>query len=256
MRSVVKRSSRSGISRAVLATVTAVSILAGGPGAAHASSRAAVPSAKGATDPSADAVAKAALVDAADLGTGWTQYRGASGAFKSSAKSCNLKFGSPLKVSDRGFAGPMYKDPTGTFYLYSYAYAFRSAAGATAYTKARNSPAFLKCKVTDDDAAQRKRDPKSFVRLDQSTSPSVGGPTGMEGFYSETEGTKSSDGTESPQAEYYRSTFRHGRVVYLLFLDTGLASDQAGSAELGNRLSAAAEGAQQAIDRRLTALGE
>jgi hypothetical protein len=224
-------------------------------GVAATSASASTRSARGATDPSADKTARAATVTVEDLGAGWTQYRKAGGFLTGDAKNCSYRFGSPLKVSDRGYAGPMFRDATKTIFAYSSAFVFRSEAAAKAYTASRTSPAYLKCQVAQDDAAQKKADPKTFVRLAVTTSPEVGAPGGPESFYEEDAGGKNADGTDGVNAAYYRSAYRHGRVVYVIKIDTAAAKDEASVPALGERLTTTATAMTTAIEGRLTALG-
>ena len=97
-----------------------------------------------------------------DLGAGWTQYRKAGGFARGDAKSCSYRFGSPLKMSDRGYAGPMFADATKTIFAYSTALVFRSEAAAKAYTAARSdarSTAELAEKGRADAAERASFDP-------------------------------------------------------------------------------------------------
>ena len=219
------------------------------------SSGALTPSARGATDPSADTLAKQATTGLQDLGAGWTLYRKAGGFSKGVTKSCNIKFGSPLKISDRGYAGPMFTDASKTVFAYSSSYVFRSEAAAKAYTAARNSSAFTQCEATQDDAAAKKANPKAFVRMAATTSPAVGAPGGVESFYQEEAGAKNTDGTDGTNANYVRIGYRHGRVVYVVMIDVALASDGAGTTVRNERLNQAITGMNAAIEARLIAQG-
>ena len=236
-----------------IVAVTCMMVAYGGMTAA--SSSASTVAARGATDPSADKTARAATVTLEDLGAGWTQYRKAGGFSKGAAKNCSYRFGSPLKISDRGYAAPMFTDASKTIFVYSSAFVFRSEAAAKAYTAARTSPAFLACQAAQDDAAQKQADPKTFVRMAQTTSPEVGGPGGLESFYVEEAGTTNADGTEGVNADYFRGGYRHGRVVYVLKMDTAAATDEASRLALGDRLTATATAVTTAIEARLAALG-
>jgi hypothetical protein len=224
-------------------------------GVATNSASASTRSARGATDPSADKTARAATVTLEDLGAGWTQYRKAGGFSKGDAKSCGYRFGSPLKRSDHGYAGPMFRDATKTVFAYSDALVFRNEAAAKAYTLSRTSPAYLQCQAAQDDAAQKKADPKTFVRMAVTTIPEVGVPGGPESFYEEEAGSKNADGTDGVNAAYYRLAYRHGRVVYVLKMDTAAAKDEASVPALGDRLTATSTAMNTAIEARLTALG-
>jgi hypothetical protein len=212
-------------------------------------------SAHGAIDASSRKAARQATVVAADLGAGWTQYRKAGGFQKGDAKSCNLEFGSPLRPSDQGYAGPMFQDAAKQSYVYSYAYVFRTKAGAKAYTAARRTPKFLRCKVAEDNAAAKKAHAKSFVRIGRTTDPAIGGAEGLESFYEEQAGGKNAAGVDTVSADYVRYAYRHGRVVSVILVDTGLASDAAASQELSTRLTAALTAGSTAVAARLTALG-
>lgn len=209
----------------------------------------------GATDPSARKTAKLAVATAADLGTGWTQYRKASGVQPAGKSNCSIKSGSPLKASDKFYAGPTYEDATKTMFAYSAAAVFRSAADAKAYTAILNTPSYQNCKVAQDDAAQKKRDPKTFVKLNETTNAAIGGSSGLEAYYSENQGGKDATGADAPAAEYFRYTYRHGPVVYVIYVDTALPTDQASSTALGQRIADAVNGMNAAIDGRLTAAG-
>ncbi len=158
----------------------------------------------------------------ADLGAGWTQYRKAQGFTKTTKANCNTKFGSPLKAADRGYAGPMFTDTAQQSFVYSFAYVFKTKAAAKAYTAARGSQAFLDCEAATDDAAAKKANPDAFVRMARTTDPSIGGPEGVEAFYEEEAGGKNADGVEAVSADYVRYTYRHGRVVFVILVDTGL----------------------------------
>jgi hypothetical protein len=216
------------------------------------------PGASGATDPSATAAAKQATVGVADLGPGWTRYRKASGFQKVDTKNCNVRFGSPVRPSDRGYNGVMLTDTAKRSFVYSYAFVFRTKAAAKAYTAVRGAPKFLACQAAKDAAAAKAAkgaDPTTYVRIVRSTDPAIGGAQGLEAFYEEQAGTKAADGTDAVAAAYTRYTYRHGRVVTIVLIDTGLAADAAGSEELGTRLTAALTAGSDAIATRLTKLG-
>ena len=236
-----------------IVAVTCVMVAYGG--ATSTASSASTPAGQGATDPSADSTARAATVTVQDLGAGWTQYRKAGGFARGDAKSCSYRFGSPLKMSDRGYAGPMFADATKTIFAYSTALVFRSEAAAKAYTAARTSPAYLRCQAAQDDAAQKKVDPKTFVRMTVTTSPEVGVPGGPESFYEEEAGGKNANGSEGVNANYYRATYRHGRVVYVVKMDSATAKDAASVPALTERLTTTVASMTTAIEGRLTALG-
>ena len=214
--------------------------------------------AAGATDPTATKAAKQATVALADLGAGWTRYRKATGFEKTDAKNCNVRFGSSLRASDRGYNGAMLTDATKQSFVYSYAFVFRTKAGAKAYTAARRSQRFLDCQAAKDDAAAKAAKgaaPTTFVRIARSTDPAIGGPEGLEAFYQEDAGSKAADGSDAVGASYARYTYRHGRVVTVVLVDTAVAADAAGNEALGTRLTAALTAGSQAVDARLTALG-
>ena len=59
------------------------------------------------------------------------------------------------------------------------------------------------------------------------TSPQIGAPGGPESFYEEEAGAKNADGTDGVNTAYYRSAYRHGRVVYVIKIDTAAAKDEA-----------------------------
>jgi hypothetical protein len=221
-----------------------------------APSQASVPTADGATDASANKPAKLAVVTAADLGTGWAQYRKAGGVQKFPKNDCALMAGSPIKASDKGYAGAMYSNAAKDTFAYATAVVFRSEADAKAYTALLATPAYQNCRVAKDDAAQKKRDPKTFVQLYETTTSAVSAGAGLEAYYSETEGSKNADGTDAPAAEYLRFTYRHGRVVYGLKIDTTLpASDDASVAAWSDRIDTVVRDSTNAIEARLTAAG-
>ena len=130
---------------------------------------------------------------------------------KGAAKNCSYRFGSPLKISDRGYAAPMFTDASKTIFVYSSAIVFRAAA-AKAYTVARTSQRSA-VPGSPRRCGTKQADPKTFVRMAQTTSPEVGGPGGLESFYIEEAGAKNADGTEGVNAEYFRGAYRHGRRV-------------------------------------------
>ena len=235
--------------------VAATCMMAAYGGITATSSSASPPRARGATDPTADRIAKVATSSLKDLGAGWATYRKASGLAKSYKKDCNITSGSPLKISDRGYAGPMFNDATKATFAYSFAYVFRTEAAAKAYTTARTSPAFTQCKAAQDDAAAKKGHPKAFVRMGDTTSPAVGAPGGVESFYREDAGGKNADGSDGFNASYFRIGYRHGRVVYVIMIDTVLATDEAGTLALNERLNTTITNMSTAIEARLTALG-
>ncbi len=196
--------------------------------------------------------AKQATVTLADLGAGWTVYRRASGFGKVSAKSCGLRFGSPLGTGDRGYTGPMFEDAAKRSYVYSFAYVFPTEARAKAYTAMRGKPKYIRCQVAGDDAAAKHADRKTFVKVGGSSQPVLGGPNGLEAFYEESAGVKAGDGTDAQTADYVRYTYRHGRVVFLIYVDTGLPQDAAAAEEMTTRLSAALDAGAAAINTRLS----
>ncbi len=222
---------------------------------AAASSNATAPSAGGVTDPSANDTAKAAVAALPDLGQDWTQYRKAGGFQKFGKNDCTIKAGSPVKASDMGFVGPTYSDATKTMFAYSTATVFRTEADAKAYTTVLTTPAFQTCKVAQDNNAQKKADSKTFVKINDTATSAVGSPAGLDAFYSELGGGKDAQGADAPSAEYFRYTFRHGRVVYTLKIDTALATDEAGSVALSDRVGQVIGGMTRAIEARLTAAG-
>jgi len=222
--------------------------------ACTASANASVPSA-GVTDPSADDIAKAAVAAQPDLGQGWTQYQKAGGVQKFGKNDCTIKAGSPVKASDKGYVGPMYRDATKTMFAYSTSTVFRTEADAKAYTTVLTTPAFQTCKVAQDNNAQKKVDSKTFVKINDTATSAVGSPPGLDAYYSEYGGGKDAQGADAPSAAYFRYTFRHGRVVYTLKIDTALAADDAGSAALSDRVGQVIGGMTTAIEARLTAAG-
>jgi hypothetical protein len=209
----------------------------------------------GATDPSATDTAKAAIATLPDLGQDWTQYRKAGGAQKFGKNDCTIKAGSPVKPSDTGYVGPMYRDATKTMFAYSTSTVFRTEADAKAYTTVLTTPAFQTCKVGQDDKAQKKSDSTTFVKINDTATSAVGSPAGLDAYYSEYGGAKNAQGEDAPTAAYFRYTFRHGRVVYTLKIDTGLAADDAGSAALSDRIGQVIGDLEAAIEARLTAAG-
>jgi hypothetical protein len=200
-------------------------------------------------------IAKAAVATAADLGTGWTQYQKAAGVATFNKKACSVKAGSPVSSSDSGYSGPMYTNAAKNMFAYSSAVVFRNEADAKAHTGVLATPTFQNCKVAEDDAAQKHRDAKTFVKLYGTKTSDVGSPAGLEAYYSETEGSKNAAGEDALAAEYLRFVFRHGRVVYTLLLDVALASDTAAATALNDQIGTTIEAMNTAIDARLSAAG-
>jgi hypothetical protein len=219
-----------------------------------ASANATAPSA-GVTDPSANETAKAAVAALPDLGQDWTQYQKAGGAQKFGKNDCTIKAGSPVKASDKGYVGPVYRDATKTMFAYSTSTVFRTEADAKAYTSVLTTPEFQTCKVGQDDGAQKKSDSTTFVKINDTATSAVGSPAGLDAYYSEYQGGKNAEGADAPAAAYFRYTFRHGRVVYTLKIDTALAADDAGSAALSDRIGQVIGDLNTAIEARLTAAG-
>ena len=211
--------------------------------------------ARGVTDGSASDKAEAAVATLADLGAGWTQYQNAGGTQKIDKQDCTIKAGSGFKASDTGYAGAMYRDATETMFAYSGAIVFRNKADAKTYTKLLATPAVQACKVAQDNAAEQKRNSTTFVKIKDTAVSAVGAPRGLEAFYSEYGGSKNADGTETLGVEYLRYTYRHGRIVYNLAIDTSLPTDQAATAALSDRLAEVAGSMNSAIEVRLTAAG-
>lgn len=220
-----------------------------------ASSNAGVQTAGGATGASANKTAKVAVAILPDLGAGWAQYRKAGGVQKLAKGDCVYKAAPTLTAPVTGYAGPMYTDTAKTMFAYSTAMVFRTEADAKAYTTAKTAPVFQNCRVAQDNAAQRKSDPTTFVKLNETTTSAVGGASGLEAYYSENQGGKNAAGADALAAEYLRLTYRHGRVVYTLLIDVGLPSDAASGAVLNDHISAAVEGMNTSIEARLTAAG-
>ena len=189
------------------------------------------------------------------LGAGWTEYQKAEGVQKFPKNDCSVKAGAPVSVSDKGYAGAMYTDATKQMFVYSSATVFRTEADAKAYTAVLNTPAFQTCRVARDDAAQKKANPKTFVKINDTSTSAIGTFPGLEAFYSEYGGNKNSDGSDALSAEYLRYTYRHGRVVYTVKVDASLASDEAGSIELSNRIGEVVGAVNTAVEARLTAAG-
>ena len=93
------------------------------------------------------------------------------------------------------------------------------------------------------------------MRISQTTDPAVGGSGHLESFYREEAGGKDTNGADVVNAYYYRSAYRHGRVVYLISIDAGSASNKVSATALTNRLNAAVTSGPAAIEARLIALG-
>jgi hypothetical protein len=199
-----------------------------------------------------DEIVKAASVQLADLGAGWTEYQKAGG-FKAVEKgACNVKFGSPLTTSDQVYVGPMFRDATEQTYVYTNVVVFGADAPAKDFTTVRNTEEFRKCKEAEDNAAQKQRDPKTFVRLDNSPAPPL--ENGLESFYQEEAGVKGADGTDVVNASYARYSIRVGRVVYTISMDTGLPADAAQRDALVAAITKSLNAATAAITTRLDAL--
>jgi hypothetical protein len=206
------------------------------------------------TDASSDAIGEVATVRAADLGEGWSEYREAGGWTEIRAKSCGTKFGSPLTSADRTYVGPMFRDANEQTFVYSAAIVFQDEADAKAFTTALETPEYVACKVDEDDAAERKRNEDGFVRENTAAQSPPLGTGGLEGFYEEEAGSKDADGEENVSASYSRYTFRVGRVVFAISIDTALPSDQAASEALGTLINAALNDSNAAIQARLSTL--
>lgn len=206
-----------------------------------------------AATPSTRETATQATVALEDLGPGWSQFRKGSGYRKTAKKSCDVRFG-PLRTSDRGYGGPMFTDTAQQAYVYSFAYVFRTEARAKAFTTARGTKRFLDCQEKADDAAAKDANEDSFVRMTETTNPAIGGPEGLEAAYVEEAGGAGDDGADVVSAQYNRFTYRQGRVVYVLLIDTGLAGDVAGSEALSARMTAALTAGSDAINARLDQL--
>ncbi|MGZ8803874.1 MAG: hypothetical protein ACXWZG_01050 [Microbacterium sp.] len=205
------------------------------------------------TDPAGGDIAQAATVVSADLGAGWTEYRAVTGAQKISAEACNAKFGSPLGAADEAHGGAMYTDTTKKSFVYSFAIVFKTEAQAKAYTALRRTSEYLKCKEAEDDAAAKEADASAFVRMQDTAEAAVGTGT-LESFYQEEAGGKDAAGADVVSATYSRYTYRVGRVVYTILIDSGLGADTAEAQAISERVSAALNESATAINTRLQAL--
>ncbi len=199
-----------------------------------------------------DEIATAASVQLADLGAGWTEYEKAGG-FKAVTKdSCNVRFGSPLAAGDEAYSGAKLRDQSKQAFIYATVVIFETASQAKAFTTLRNTSEFKECKEAEDDAAQKQRDAKTFVKLDDVAPPAL--KDGLEAFYQEQAGTIDADGKKVVTSSYARYTIRNGRVVYLISMDTGLPADAAQRTALGTQITSALNSATAAITARLDAL--
>jgi hypothetical protein len=204
-----------------------------------------------APDPSAAEAARAASVTPADVGTEWSQFR-KSGGFVKVDESCITDAGTGISESDKFYSGPMFRDTSETAFIYTYSYVFRTEAEAQAFTAMARSEDFLSCKEKADDAAQKKRDAKTFVRMTTTTDAAVGSG-GLEAYYVESPGVTNPDGTEQINGSYARYYYRSGRVVYVINVDAGTAAEPEAQA-LGARADTAIENVRAAIEGRLQAL--
>jgi hypothetical protein len=200
-----------------------------------------------------DQAAKAAAVALADLGTGWTQYRKPGGFLKASTEKCTTQLGSPLKGSDPLYSGPMFQDQTKKAFAYTYTYVFPTEAAAQAFTAMRRTQEFVSCKGTTDDAAQKKADAKTFVRVKPGDPQGVGAG-GFEGYYAEEAGGKNANGTEYINANYFRYTYRFGRVVSVVLFDAAIPDNAAAATALNTELATAQTSTTAAIKSRVDAL--
>ena len=180
---------------------------------------------KAAATSSDEEIATAASVAPADLGAGWTEFQKAGGFTAVTKESCNVQFSSPLTAGDEAYSGPMSRDQTEQVFIYTTVIIFETESQAKAFTTMRNTKEFKDCKEAEDDAAEKKRDPKSFVRLDGTPGPAL--RDGLESFYQEEAGFTDADGKDVVNASYARYTVRKGRVVYTVSMDTGLPADTA-----------------------------
>ena len=147
----------------------------------------------------------------------------------------------------------MFRDTSETAFIYTYSYVFRTEAGAQAFTAMVRSEDFLKCKEAADDAAQKKRDAKTFVRLTTTTDAAVGSG-GLGGVLRRvTRGDEPGRDRGPMNGTYARYYYRSGRVVYVINVDAGSAAEAEAQA-LGARADAALEGVRAAIEARLQAL--
>ena len=207
---------------------------------------------KAAATSSDDEIATAASIQVADLGAGWTEYQKAS-AFKAATKnSCIVKFGSPLTASDQVYFGPIARDATKQAFVYSSVVVFETDSQAKAYSAVRNSQEFKDCKEAEDDAAQKKRDPKAFTRLGDTASPAL--KDGLEAFYQEEAGVKGTDGTDVVTADFSRYTVRKGQVVYTVSVDTNLPTDAAARTALGESVTTGLNAGLAVVTARLDVL--
>ncbi len=182
-----------------------------------------------------DPTAKQAVLVQTDIPAGYTLYRKASGFLGISAQSCAVVDPPPaLTTADHVYVGPMFKNSDGTRYVYSEGYAFRSEQLAERFVAMRARPGYLRCNEKLDDAAERQRTPRDYVKL---VSVSFSDPTGhIPTMYREHGGGPNSAGKNVDAAIYDRFTFRHGRVVVDLSIDSsisGTASTAIGSETLG-----------------------
>jgi len=207
----------------------------------------------GALDPSAKQAAAEIAATQEVLGAEWSQYRKAGGFQKMGKSSCAVKSGSGVTATDEPYNGPMFRDVSETAYIYTAASVFRTEADAQAFTAMINTSEFQKCKEAADDAAQKKRDPKTFVRMTTTTDPAVG-TGGLDAYLVETPGGLNEDGTEYTSGSYNRYYYRSGRVVYAIQVDVGLPKDAASVEPLGARVNQAIEDLQASLESKVQAL--
>lgn len=236
-----------------VAAVGVLSACGGGSSDSSSETTSTQAAAAGVLDASAQDGAKAAGLTQTDLGEGWAEYQKAGGFLAATEEDCITEFGSGITDTDEFYSGPMFRGAGDTAYIYTRAYVFKTEAQAKAFTAARNTEDFTNCKEASDDAAQKKRDANTYVRVTKTTDPGVGS-NGLEAYYVEEPGTTNADGTESANGSYSRYTYRSGRVVYVILVDVGQAPDAASVDSLGAQVNTAVASVKDAIDSRLQAL--
>jgi hypothetical protein len=209
------------------------------------STRTPSPNSGPATEPVSDPTAKEAVLVQTDIAAGYTLFRKARGFLGIAAQSCAVVDPAPaLTTADHVYVGPMFKNSDGTRYLYSEGYAFRSEQLAERFVAMRSRAGYLRCNEKLDDAAERPRTPKGYVKL---APVSFTDPTGhIPTMYREHAGGPNSAGKIVDAAVYDRFTIHRGRVV----VDVSIDSSVSGTA--GTAIDAETLDTLKAFDTALT----
>jgi hypothetical protein len=204
-----------------------------------------------ATEPAGAQIAAKAALQLADVGSGFGNYRKGRGVEPVGAESCHvIAPGAFLTTRDHAYDGPMFKKKDATFYAYSTAYVFRTEALAKRFVSLRSTAAFKQCKVKQDDAAERKANANSYVKL---TPVQWSDPGHIPTMYRELTG-RTTGGKQVDGGFYDRYTLRQGRVVVVINVDSNLAKDDAGSQAIANQTGEILRALDTALATRLAAV--